>query len=238
MNILSIGNSFSEDATRYLHQIASEDGCDITTVNLYIGGCSLSRHFRNMNSDEKEYELQYNGVKTGFSVSIKEALLNREWDYVTFQQVSNLSVDYESYQPYLNELVAYVKKYAPNAKPLIHQTWSYEKDSYRLCDEMGYKKHQDMFADIEKAYENAAKDIGACFILTSGKLFEKLLSSGIETIHRDTFHAKLGVGRYALGLLWYRMLTGADVTNNQFCKFDEDVSSEEINIVKKCVMTF
>ena len=44
MNILAIGNSFSQDATTYLHQVAKADGEDITVINLYIGGCSLYKH--------------------------------------------------------------------------------------------------------------------------------------------------------------------------------------------------
>jgi len=34
MNILSIGNSFSQDAQRYLHQIARADKTDLKCVNL------------------------------------------------------------------------------------------------------------------------------------------------------------------------------------------------------------
>ena len=66
MNVLSIGNSFSQDATRYLHQIARADGVKLTTVNLYIGGCPLSRHYRNMLSEEKVYGLECNGNITVF----------------------------------------------------------------------------------------------------------------------------------------------------------------------------
>ena len=60
MNILAIGNSFSQDATRYLHGIARADGVTLEVVNLYIGGCSLERHYRNMMADTRAYELQYN----------------------------------------------------------------------------------------------------------------------------------------------------------------------------------
>ena len=55
MNILCIGNSFSQNATRYLHQIARKDGKEINIVNLFIGGCTLDRHFRNMLSEKAEY---------------------------------------------------------------------------------------------------------------------------------------------------------------------------------------
>lgn len=234
MNILAIGNSFSADATRYLYDIARADGYDLTVVNLYIGGCPFSKHYRNMLAENNAYEIQFNGVMTGFGVSIKEALLSRDWDYVTFQQVSHQSVDYETYQPYLNELSAYVKKYAPKAKQVIHQTWAYEQDSNRLCVELGYKDQKDMYNDIKSAYDKAAQAIDAEFIIPSGTLFQKLVAEDIK-VHRDTFHASLGLGRYALGLLWYAMFTGNDAADNSFRDFDEEVSEELVALAKKCV---
>ncbi len=58
MNILAIGNSFSEDATRYLHGIARARGETLYVANLYIGGCSFEKHFRNFHSEGRVYELQ------------------------------------------------------------------------------------------------------------------------------------------------------------------------------------
>ena len=55
INILAIGNSFSQDATHYLHQIAGADGVETKVVNLYIGGCSLERHWANVQSGAKDY---------------------------------------------------------------------------------------------------------------------------------------------------------------------------------------
>ena len=85
MNVLSIGNSFSQDAQRYLHQIAEADGVKLDNYNLYIGGCPLSSHHRNMLSEKPVYALGVNGMDIGFSVSMKDALLNRDWDVVTIQ---------------------------------------------------------------------------------------------------------------------------------------------------------
>lgn len=235
MNILAIGNSFSEDATRYLHQIARSDKYDLTAVNLYIGGCPLSRHYRNMLSGEKAYSLMVNGHNTGFTVSLKEALLNRDWDYVVMQQVSHQSIRYETYQPYLNELSAYVRKCVPGAKQVIHQTWAYEQGSKRLCEELGYQEQKDMYRDLEIAYSRAFEDIGAHGIIPSGELFQKLLAAGVTKLHRDTFHASLGLGRYALALLWYKVFTGNSVADNDFCDFDEAVSKENIILVKEIV---
>ncbi len=235
MNVLSIGNSFSEDAQRYLHRIAGADGIELTTFNLYIGGCSLSLHYRNMLSDERVYDLEMNGVRIGFKVSLKEALLNREWDVVTVQQVSSDAPCYDTYQPYLNKVVECVRQCMPKAKIAVHQTWAYEQGSYRLNEELGYTDHRDMFNDIKFAYEKAADEINADFIIPSGELFQTLLANGIEKVHRDTFHASMGLGRYALGLIWYTVLTGCDIKNNAFSSFDEKISRTEMETAKKCV---
>ena len=118
---------------------------------------------------------------------------------------------------------------------MIHQTWAYEQDSRRLNAELGYDTHTKMFNDIENAYKNAAKDIKADFIIPSGQLFQRLIASGVEKIHRDTFHASYGLGRYALGLLWYAKLTGNKAGSNTFSDFDEEISCVNIEIAKKCV---
>lgn len=40
---------------------------------------------------------------------VSKALADEEWDYVSVQQASHLSGVYDTYQPYLKELIAYVK---------------------------------------------------------------------------------------------------------------------------------
>ena len=113
MRILAIGNSFSEDACRYIHRLAKADGRHVHTANLYIGGCSLDHHYRNMMGDKQAYTLQFNGESTGFQVSISEALLSGRWDAITIQQASHYSARKETYQPYATQLAEYIRKYAP-----------------------------------------------------------------------------------------------------------------------------
>lgn len=235
MDILSIGNSFSQDAQRYLHRIAAADGVNLSTFNLYIGGCPLSKHFRNMRSEQRAYMLEMNGTATKFFVSLKEALLNRDWDVISIQQVSQQSVDYNSYQPYLDELIAYVRKMVPKAKIAVHQTWAYEQGSKRLHETLGYEHYKDMLKDIKAAYQKAAERIGADYLIPSGEVLDALLEQGVERVHRDGFHASLGLGRYAIGLTWYRILTGNDVAENRFAEFDEEIPAEQIALAKQCV---
>ena len=235
MNVLAIGNSFSQDATRYLSQIARAQGVHLDVVNLYIGGCSLETHYRNILGDKREYLLEVNGQQTGFFVSLKEALLSRKWDAVTLQQVSHLSFKKETYYPYIVELVDRVKAYQPKARLLLQETWSYEEGSDRLATIAGYDTAKAMLRDIQATYAEVAAAEGFDGVIPSGTLFGMMLDEGIQKLHRDGFHATLGLGRYALGLLWFGVLTGQSVAENVFCDLDACAGDNEMAIAKKCV---
>lgn len=238
MRILAIGNSFSQDASRYLSQAARHSGLNVEVANLMIGGCSLETHYRNMLSGEKAYILEYNGSSTGFKVSLSEALLTAHWDVITVQQVSHAAPKYRTYTPYITELATYIRKCAPNAKLIIHQTWAYEEGSARLTQELKYEKSSQMLSDVVACYKRAAEEIGADGIIRSGEMMYKLHECGIEKVHRDTFHASLGIGRYALALLWLRTLCGISVASNSFSDFDVPVSDEEKSIARSVVDSF
>ncbi len=235
MKVLAIGNSFSQDAMRYLHRLAKANGEAVKTVNLYIAGCSLERHYFNILENAKDYSFEFNGEATGIKVTVKEALMSDSWDYITVQQQSSAATDYKTYQPYLNTLVEYIKKYRPHSKILVHQTWAYEDGSELLAAIGRYDTASEMLADIKKSYKKAISDINADGIIPSGEVLAKLTENGIGKVHRDKYHATLGVGRYALALTWFAYLTGKAPKTAVFDEFDEEVSKEEIEIVKRSV---
>ena len=231
MKILSIGNSFSQDAQRYLHRIARHEGMQLKTVNLYIGGCPLRTHYLNMLDDCVAYDFQFNGESTGLKVSIHQALVSDNWDYITLQQASHESAKPDSYTPYIEALAAYVRKYCPKAKLLIHQTWAYETGSIKLANQGRFATDAEMFAAVENAYNKAAELISADGLIPAGKAMLTAAQTGIEKIHRDTYHASLGAGRYLLGLCWFKYLTGRDITENDYNDFDIPVTEDERKIV-------
>ena len=235
MRILCIGNSFSQDAARYLHQIAASDGAEIEVWNLYIGGCPLERHWSNMENRLADYLLEINGVSKGNYVDAQTMLERNDWDFVTLQQVSQSSVDYGTYQPALNRVNDFVREKAPAAKRLIHQTWAYAPDSPRLTEELGYHARQEMFRDLERAYQRAADAIKADGIIPSGAVFEAMQDQTDARMYRDGFHASLGIGRYVLGLLWYGYLTGRPVRNVSFETLYEPVSAAGLEQARQVV---
>ena len=168
LSILAIGNSFSQDATAYLHMAAEAAGVETLVVNLYIGGCSLKTHWENMQGDLRAYHYEKNGVGMGL-VSLREALTERAWDVVTFQQASHDSGLKETYFPYLRELSAYAKELAPGARQFLHQTWAYAEDSTHEAFVRYHHSQSEMFACLKEAYGEAARELGLPLI-RSGEL--------------------------------------------------------------------
>ena len=95
-----------------------------------------------------------------------------------------------------------------------------------------------MLEKIVESYDRVAKEIAADGIIRSGEMMYKLSVSGIEKVHRDTFHASFGAARYALALLWLRTLCKVNVTGNTFNDFDVPVTDEEKKIVWSVVDSF
>lgn len=234
MRVLAIANSFGVDANRYLHQIARSAGVRLDVTTLFVGYCTLEMHYRNMMGDKPEYDLFFNGIKTGFKTSLSEALLSGHWDVITIQQASFDGHKPETYSPFAEELCDYIRTYQPNAKLLVHQTWAYEDGSEKLT-KLGYTSAKAMFADMEKAYRQCSDSVGADGIIPCGQLMLDLQDKGIAKPYRDTFHASLGIGRYALALLWFKRLTGKNVTGNTYRDFDEETAEEEIALVQNIV---
>lgn len=235
--ILAISNSFGVDANRYFYGICRSAGEEIKVVTLYIGGCSLYRHYRNMLSEERAYDLHVDGIDTGFKVSLKEALLSDAWDIVTFQQASPISGDYESYLPYLPELAKYVKKLVPPAKQYIHAIWA-RSDAW-IAGRLGFKYNTslEMSAAHHEAYGLAAKEISADGYIPATAAMEKLYARLGEAAYRDGGHANYGSARYMLGLVWYMTIFGKkDISAVNYNDFDVAVTDEEKKIAEECAI--
>ena len=90
-----------------------------------------------------------------------------------------------------------------------------------------------MFADVKAAYEQAARDIHASVIIPSGEMMQRLIKNGFAPVHRDTFHAHFGYGRYALAALWFDLLTGCDVRGNAFRALDVPSESVDFALIQR-----
>ena len=168
VNLLTIGNSFSANATHYLGDLAKAGGHTLIHQPLVIGGASFQVHAEKAQKHEADPK-----DKAGLYTSgrgLKENLVLQKWDYVTIQQASIKSHDFATYQPYAGWLRDYVTKHAPQAKLLVHETWEYRKDDSRFTkpsDKPGEPKTQEeMYNGLRSAYDKIAAEFNARIIPT------------------------------------------------------------------------
>ena len=228
MKILSIGNSFSQDAQRYLRGVAEAAGESCKCMNLFIGGCTLKTHFENFFGERALYNLQLNGEVLNIYVTVKEALVSDSWDVITLQQQSLSSCDFETMRPYIKALADAVRAICPTAKLYLHQTWADETGAPRAL-KAGYNTMAEYFAAVKDSYFKAAELISADGIIPSGEAMLALSDAGVKA-HRDTFHASYDAGRYTIALTWLETLFGADAMGNGFRGFDGELSEEQVKI--------
>ncbi len=70
-----------------------------------------------------------------------------------------------------------------------------------------------------------------------GDIFERSMSFLYSMVPVKQLQriARYGMIVGSISLTWYRVLTGREITDNPFGEFDEAVSAEQRELVKKCV---
>ncbi|HBL34267.1 MAG TPA: hypothetical protein DDZ96_10700 [Porphyromonadaceae bacterium] len=238
IKILTIGNSFSEDAVEnYLYDLAKADGNNILIGNMYIGGCSLEQHWKNASENKSDYQfrkIDRNGMLNRIdNMTIYEAVKNENWDYISFQEVSQLSGIIDSYREYLPQLVEFVEKFAtnPDVKYVLHQTWAYSEDSNHEGFNNYDKEQVKMYNAIVDAVNKAADLANIGMIVPSGTAIQNGRTSYLgDRFTRDGFHLDLGVGRFTAACTWYESIFGGILENlflpNNLLIFDAELAKQ------------
>lgn len=162
VRLLTIGNSFSGNATQYLGAIAKAGGHTLIHREASSGGFTMQQHWEKHEAAERnpsDPKGQYPTKKT-----LRQSLTLEPWDYVTIQQASIRSHDPASYHPYAKELCDLVHQLAPKAEILLHETWEYRVDDPRFAKTdfpAGEPRTQDeMYQMLSKAYDTVGKELG------------------------------------------------------------------------------
>lgn len=214
LKVLAIGNSFSSDAVEYLFDMCKEAGVtDLTVGNLYIPGCTLDTHYKNVSGDLAKYEYYKNTdgkwIKTP-DTKVSDAIADEKWDVITLQQASGSSGLPGTYSN-LPGLIDYVKRNCPDAKIYWHMTWAYQQNSTHGEFSKYEKSQQKMYSSIVNSVKTAVlpkKDIVG--VIPSGTAIQNLRGSFVgDTVTRDGYHMSYDVGRYTVALTWFSTLTGA-----------------------------
>lgn len=216
IRILAIGNSFSQDAVEQnFSEICKSQNKNVEIGNLYIPGCSIDTHYNNLLNNTPAYSFRFintEGEKTVKEhVTLREAIKSAEWDYISFQQVSQYSGMYSTLK-YLPEFIIKVRQLA-GARTIFmwHSTWAYSPFSTHA----GFKNYGNsqltMYHDIISVAQRVMKENPSLKILIpSGTAIQNARTVIIagKDLTRDGYHLDLKIGRYTAALCWYLAIFG------------------------------
>jgi hypothetical protein len=167
LRLLVIGNSFSENATRYLPDLAASGGHELIIARAQKGGSSLEQHWRALaaalaNDNDSRGKI-YKGK------SLLQVMGATNWDMITIQQYSWLSGNPATYIPFATNLVRELKKLQPNAEVVIHETWPYRSDAKKfglISPNTNARSQREMWEAVHRNYWNLAGQLHAPIIPT------------------------------------------------------------------------
>ncbi|MGV3763128.1 DUF4886 domain-containing protein [Parapedobacter sp.] len=215
LRVLAIGNSFSQDAVeQYLHELAVAADKPMIIGNMYIGGAPLSLHWENAQADKAAYsyrKINVDGVKTTKEgVSIRTALHDEQWDYVSLQQASPLSGRPDSYAAPLPKLHRYIDSVTDRSvKHIWHQTWAYAANSTHPGFANYHNDQHEMYHAIMEASANTRKLVTIDRVVPCGTAIQSARTSFIgDHLTRDGYHLDLHIGRFIAACTWFETLFG------------------------------
>ena len=191
LKILGIGNSFLMNATNNLPGMVKKGGHEL--IFGLARASSLQSHYDAALLSEKNpedpkariYKVQRGwwGIDPKQNLNLKEMLSGEKWDYVTLQQNSPNSYEIDTYRPVTQNLCNYIKKYAPQAEIVFHQTWPWRPDNHRKG--MNKKPAGFMYRGLTRSYYTIAKEVGIKKIIPVGTAFQLAEESPEWKFERD-----------------------------------------------------
>lgn len=237
LKVLAIGNSFSEDAVEeHLSGLLRAEGFTVIIGNMYIGGCSIERHVKNLRGDIADYRYRkfdpQGNMKEINGYTLEKALADEDWDYVSVQQSSPLSGQPESYV-LLPELVGFVSARIPeDAVIMFHQTWAYSEDSSHKAYVNYDRDQMKMYNAIVETVATEVPKVGIGLVIPSGTAIQNARTSHLGTdLTRDGYHLSRPHGRYIASCTWLEAVFGVNPVGNTYCP--EGMTPKECRTAQK-----
>ena len=202
VRVLSIGNSFARDAFAYVPFLIEElsPGTKVDFAILYIGGCSLERHYNSLVGEKPDYQLDTYKSEDGHwnlekGVTLQRGVALEDWDIIVLQQQSGRSRYYDTYQPYLNDLLAYLKETKPRATTAWLLTQAYGEGFDRL-DGMS---SDEMWARVDAASQRAFEETSIQLLIPAGTAIQNARYTVLDRLGKfghlvkDGYHLHEGI---------------------------------------------
>ena len=190
LRVLSIGNSFALDAFSYMPFVmdAVAPQVYLKLGITYIGYGALDDYVHATENDTTlcRYYWSYGAQPwTCTNKTMQEALDEQDWDVIVLQQNSNLSRDYGTYQPYLNQLIEWLDGHATYDHEYAWLiTPSYPEGLFRLPPDTSSVQ---MFERIIESVRCVQRDMGIKMLLPCGTAIQNARTTPLDSLGNHLF---------------------------------------------------
>ena len=117
LKILAVGNSWTKNSTYYLGNIMNSLGLEVEISRLCANSAPLELYSSNLTNNKQIFDFsKWSSANKNFSSSVKksfkDAVLSDKFDILVLQQVSYNAGIYSTFQPYLDNIMEWVRENA------------------------------------------------------------------------------------------------------------------------------
>ena len=142
-------------------------------------------------------------------------MADESWDFISLQQASDLSGLYDTYFPYLPDLMAWIGERS-DAEIVFHQTWAYPANSTHEAFSHYGNDQQAMYEAIMDAVKRAVEACGIRTVIPAGTAVQNARTRLGDNLNRDGLHLELTYGRFLAACVWFETFSGQDVRENPY----------------------
>ena len=219
INVLFIGNSFTDDSVKHLPGMLAAAGIkNVNMVHMYYGGRLMSV-YNNEWATASDYNCYTcNAGQTSWTTStgktLKDVAESRQWDVVTIQEHTGNAAAWtwnSTAKANFAGVINHIKESQENAKIYYIMSQAYQnmdkigsgsKPSITWTDQIG------MFNVISAFGQNVMKDCDVDGIIPTGTMLQNLRTTSLNNslgLTRDGYHMDYGLSRYGASCTVYEV---------------------------------
>lgn len=233
LRVLAIGNSFTEDATRYLSALVDSSSIDRERIGVYIvtsPGARFSHWVETISSDASVEAVCKAGTVPMRSCGTMAEVIGQNWDVIVIQQASDVSYKWETFSV-LGEYIPMILSLCSNKNVCL----AYQMPWSHTPDEMPYVMEWNI-----KCTRRLTETYGVDVIIPVGTAIQIARETRLNDsmyLTMDKWHLNRGIGRYIASCCWYESIVarcfGTTILNNTACPKGE-YSEADIMLGREC----
>lgn len=253
VDVLMIGNSYCYYFVEELHGIAAAANLKMRVCTAYYSGCTLKQHWNFLQTAAAEYDFITCDEKGRVEVekcTLDYCLSQGDWDVVTLQpgngpfRTGNMETIRASVEPYIGDLLEYIRPKAPRAAYYWQQYWSPEVGNVNGEYAIETTEQRDAFYNNVRTIALEIRDNHNLPLIPTGDAWQIVRDDPIirvdgltlctrnrggDPLYDDFSHdGDVGGGQYLNACVWFEVLTGRSCIGSTYRPGDYSLTEEKV----------